>query len=689
MRTTIVIGLVGALIGGCAGLDEDSGDDTLTEATDSLQGAVAYTGNLYIAGCTPPASDILVTATPSIGTAAGDPNAPPPPEPMTAQIIPTTNLHHFKVFFPALVKRATYTFSAGISEANCAKVAWKGPHEGRVTIGVSPGLRIDGYAMRTQTEVLATRGPNHDPVWVGVDAIDLDTEGGAVRDLRWRTDVPNVKGGVVEIATEPFRVGPGTNADNQVPLIATFTVPAPAQGWSVVSAVDIASAVRPPPCDLQQNPNGCPIERTALGALHIAAAAGAPLYVRVVPINKSGKLLSDTMALGIASTVKVAHVKLPVGLVPPPPPPPPAPPLKFDDIYYFEPQPEYARGYNQGCYTITKPHVVPAYSLLSYATDWWGTRIRDAGGYAPGTTFPVGAGWCFNHSSGTLDDIVDAISGLIDAVGAMVNDIAKLYDDIKKAAVKAVGSAIGELGIIDCDEGSDCQKYLMAGLDAALASVGLPPSLPNFDELVDNGLDYLVEVAAEETGVPEAALDEMRDIARQALADMKTQHTFDGVDWLTPDDGFRPAKLMMFIRKNPDSTEPVAGDLRYESGTTFHGTDLRLPTLTMETGSPALFTAQFLPDFSAITPPTPWCDGPTGICFPMPAGEQQLYYEDQWYQRMLDESCEGLTATGYGVGRFGDSGPVFLPGPGMQMQWLLTPSVFTVGHDEPYKYACP
>jgi hypothetical protein len=393
------------------------------------------------------------------------------------------------------------------------------------------------------------------------------------------------------------------------------------------------------------------------------------------------------MALGIASTIQVAHVKLPAGLVSPPPPPPPAPPLKFDDIYYFEPMPEYARGYNQGCYTVTKPHTAPSFTLASYATDFWGSRIRDAGHFAPGSALTVGRGWCFNHTSGTLDDIVNAISGLVDAVGALVNDIAKIYDDIKKAVVAGVAKAITDLGIVDC--GTTCQSYLMAGLDAALASVGLPPSLPNFDQLVDEGFDYLVEVAAEETGVPPEVLDEMRDLASQALENMKAQHSFDGVDWLTPDDGFRPAKMMMIVRKNPDSTEPIPGDLEYASGTTFHGTHLRLPADAMAGGFPSLFTVQFLPDFSRIPPPGPDCSYGWGLCIPLSPGQQQLYYEDRWYQYMLDESCEGITATGHLVGHFGDGAPIFLPGPGMQMQWLVTPSVFTVGHDEPFKYACP
>ena len=39
-------------------------------------------------------------------------------------------------------------------------------------------------------------------------------------------------------------------------------------------------------------------------------------------------------------------------------------------------------------------------------------------------------------------------------------------------------------------------------LDAGLVALGIPPSLPNFDQLMNEGLDYLASSVVEQIGVP-------------------------------------------------------------------------------------------------------------------------------------------------------------------------------------------
>jgi hypothetical protein len=58
---------------------------------------------------------------------------------------------------------------------------------------------------------------------------------------------------------------------------------------------------------------------------------------------------------------------------------------------------------------------------------------------------------------------------------------------------------------------------LTAVVDYGLASMGIPPSLPNFGDLSDQGLDYAIKVAMQENGIPAGTLTE------EAAAELKDQ----------------------------------------------------------------------------------------------------------------------------------------------------------------------
>lgn len=90
-----------------------------------------------------------------------------------------------------------------------------------------------------------------------------------------------------------------------------------------------------------------------------------------------------------------------------------------------------------------------------------------------------------------------------DFVKGAVNWISKAYESLKQAIVDVVGSIV-------CGGDETCKDVLMMGLNAGLAALGVPPSLPNFDQLMDQGLDYLAaEIASEITGT---------DVAKDLLA---------------------------------------------------------------------------------------------------------------------------------------------------------------------------
>ena len=77
--------------------------------------------------------------------------------------------------------------------------------------------------------------------------------------------------------------------------------------------------------------------------------------------------------------------------------------------------------------------------------------------------------------------------------------VSEAYDDIKQAALSKVASALDALPGIECN--ADCKASLEQGLNAGLIALGIPPELPNLDQLTDQGLSYLAEVAAAEAGI--------------------------------------------------------------------------------------------------------------------------------------------------------------------------------------------
>ncbi|MBK9656169.1 MAG: hypothetical protein IPO66_12165 [Rhodanobacteraceae bacterium] len=122
---------------------------------------------------------------------------------------------------------------------------------------------------------------------------------------------------------------------------------------------------------------------------------------------------------------------------------------------------------------------------------------------------------CAPDDDGFLDDLGDAISGFFGALGDLVDAVGAAYEWAKSQAVALAAAAIDQLGLpCPCPIGS-CEVCLTAALDYGLASLGIPPTLPSFDELVDEGVDYIAATVAAETGLPAAeAMEVARELAK-------------------------------------------------------------------------------------------------------------------------------------------------------------------------------
>lgn len=169
------------------------------------------------------------------------------------------------------------------------------------------------------------------------------------------------------------------------------------------------------------------------------------------------------------------------------------------------------------------------------------------------------------------DHIGDGIGSVVSAFESAVNWVSGAYDDIKSFAV----SSVADTFFPNCDP---CRTALAMGLDYGLASVGIPPSLPNFDDLTEMGKGYLVESIAAETGLPpeavERAVDELAARAKE-VAD----HGPGGDAWLRPhpDHQFRPAFVRVRVTNNANDWR--RGSLSVRMGHLYQWRSVPVPPL--------------------------------------------------------------------------------------------------------------
>jgi hypothetical protein len=118
-----------------------------------------------------------------------------------------------------------------------------------------------------------------------------------------------------------------------------------------------------------------------------------------------------------------------------------------------------------------------------------------------------------------LQDAWGAVTGffssLTEFLSEVVNWVSETYADIKADLVEFVAE---NFPAIPQDWRDELQAALTYGLDYGLASVGIPPSLPNFDELSSMGADYIAATALEQAGIP--ANEYIQDTALNVAEDL-------------------------------------------------------------------------------------------------------------------------------------------------------------------------
>ena len=144
------------------------------------------------------------------------------------------------------------------------------------------------------------------------------------------------------------------------------------------------------------------------------------------------------------------------------------------------------------------------------------------------------------------DAISDFFSDLVDFTAKLVNWVSKAYADLKAGVVNIAVSALPETWQ------GPMRKALTAMVDYGLASIGIPPTLPNFDQLATMGKDYLATVAMEQAGIPAGSLleygvEEYAEKISENLSESANSASPNPMNWnfikLDDDYLYRPAYI--------------------------------------------------------------------------------------------------------------------------------------------------
>lgn len=242
-----------------------------------------------------------------------------------------------------------------------------------------------------------------------------------------------------------------------------------------------------------------------------------PVYVRVIPLNASGVPVAlpsrvVDIAFGNFKPVSTASTYT-------------VPTLSLIDIKYF------------------------TGSLEAWDARCYGVVTKEISGGGAGT-IPVGTklNLCSSSSSGFLGSVWELATGSVDLIAAA-------YNGIQEAAVKLTVDLVGAL--TGCDGlCKDALRWsLHRAIDAGLASMGLPPELPNSDQLLYEGKDYLAQVTAEAMLGKGVAADVAADYGKKAVEELYAKmvdagnHGADGTNWyrLDPTKQYHPPWLRITV----------------------------------------------------------------------------------------------------------------------------------------------
>jgi hypothetical protein len=328
-----------------------------------------------------------------------------------------------------------------------------------------------------------------------------------------------------------------------------------------------------------------------------------------------------------------------------------------------------------------------------------------------GVTVQVGQ-WFFYkraNTGGGGSSILDGFKNLVTAglkvAGLVVTSLPDLYngavDAVKGLAYDVLVAVPGISDLCKENPGS-CEKAIAAGMTYGMMAMGLPPSVPNWDELKDEGIEYLAQEVGdrleEETAVPSSVTEyALKEVAQKAVTQMTDNRNAEVTDpafsWIVPYFGFNPASLTIALQKNGlDPLPPMI--LRTFETDLFRGKYSGLPSRFPASGTlrvpvvlhpnldgippPFCFSSmQQFPPRQCVPNPVPFiiktptcafevCQGWECVWHDDPNcqnhGEMvQAYYRDAWVQSKMD----AVPCTTVAAATLGQAGWQMFPLPGL------------------------
>lgn len=570
---------------------------------DDLPAIGDIVGTLQVFGCTPSPAQFRLAAFPlNVATERGTQAVTRPVEPQVATLTSTRDPHVLSFTLPAVQGQMPYELRIQSGPGTCGRIFWESPSRG-VAIAGGPPVRLVGYAVRSKIEVLGDAEDGRSARgWVGADNLDVTEPAESVRQFRWQSEIPGITGGILQVSTQQFpKQGERAESCLAPPgLLHSDSFDARARVWNAAPRVNFHALA------LRFAAGGNDRSGT-LAAFEI----GAPFYVRVVPL--AGRTpLCDSIADGPAPWVLLAKVHKKT--IKPRPGQGGGPP-KGPDVHLgwgttFQPSVSYSHPkLNETRYRVVRDHylepadvkwttkIVGGISLPVAPKDYFGYQfiIYSDGAIHAGTTLQRGA-WLYTWpgSGGfTVWDVFEAgaklVTGVVDALGFVVNKASEIYEDAQQAVVKVATQAIQATGIVTCNPGSACEKLVQGALTTGLTAMGMPPSLPNWDELVDQGFEYMAYQVASQAGVQNVpgATELTKEVAKKLVSEaakgMKSNRGGGGggamPDWLILDLGQDPAVLTLAVSRAYQPAALATNSILVSRNTLFEGQMVPLPSL--------------------------------------------------------------------------------------------------------------
>lgn len=351
--------------------------------------------------------------------------------------------------------------------------------------------------------------------------------------FRWMAIAPEVTGGLVQVTISPFDA---TCNLNPAGLIWSDTIPGSADSFTPFN-VDFASLHS---------------QTVVIGGVNYTDAT--QFYIRVLPqVNgQAGCPASNNVTWSFQVFVDTSPTAKPTL------PPAPQPPNPYTvSITHFNPI-QYPDYYYANCETLKVNPYFNSFVPPGYDPIWakvpvggWVCPAVHAGGYqAPDQSF-------FDQLGSWVEK---GITALADAYNSLKSFVVDLADELNplciqaKIGAQAIGS--GQTTVEDV-----CHAVAEASVDVALSYAGLPPSLPDYSQVVGAGKGYLVDEAAQQledqSGIP--CDDQCRNVLSQGLDNAtaqiaQSQNDQDCVDVVTAEDnGFEPLCAPAGVQTVPDA----------------------------------------------------------------------------------------------------------------------------------------